>query len=79
MIDNLLTTSFAQDLKPGVFLYLHEEKRFVYIHYIERYEDSVLAAFAHTEVGEGNVQVDIFDIDKDALVEYFEPCQIQLN
>lgn len=79
MIDNLLTTSFALELKAGVFLYIEHEKRFIYCHHVSIDSDSVKVMFAHTETDEGHVQADIFDIEHDAIVDYFQPCTINYN
>ena len=79
MIDNLLTSTFASELQPGVFLYIANEHRFAYIHYIERNEGQTELYFAHTETVEGSVYVDVFLLDDDAIVDYFEPCKINYN
>ena len=79
MIDNLLTTSLALDLKAGVFLYIEHEKRFIYCHHVSIDRGSVKVLFIHTETPDGDVQVDVFDLDHDAIVDYFQPCTINYN
>jgi len=79
VIEELLTKGFAFELNPGVFLYIENEKRFIYIHHIERSEGNTEIYFAHTDYGDGNIQVDVFLLDDSAIVDYFEPCKIQYN
>jgi len=79
MVDDLLTTGFANDIQPGVFLYLPNEHRFVYIHYIERKDGQTEIYFAHTETERGTVYVDVFIVDDDSILDYFEPCKLNYN
>lgn len=79
MLDSLLISSFASELKPGVFLYLQSEKRFIYAHIVKRIEDHIAVVFIHEEDLEGNVMVDVFDLDKDAIVDYYDPRTINYN
>ena len=79
MLDSLLISSFASELKPGVFLYLQSEKRFIYTHIVKRIENHIAVVFIHEEDFEGNVMVDVFDLDKDAIVDYYDPRTINYN